>query len=122
MNEALQIDDRYSTAEGARPPDATPNSAQNEETVGPLLSQDCMQDFRTRWDRIQTAFVDEPRIAVQQADELVGNAIQRLAESFSTARNSLETQWDRGDQVNTEDLRIALRKYRAFFQKILTAG
>jgi hypothetical protein len=75
--------------------------------------------FATRWDAIQTGFVDEPRRAVEEADALVAQVIQRLAESFSTERTRLEAQWSRGDQVNTEDLRVALQRYRTFFQQLL---
>jgi hypothetical protein len=84
-----------------------------------LFPEDVATDFRSRWDRIQTGFVDEPRQAVQEADELVAQAIKRLAESFTQERNRLEGQWDRGDEVSTEDLRIALQTYRAFFQRLL---
>jgi hypothetical protein len=101
---------------------AQPNGgtqAQSDEGIGPLLPADFVQELRSRWDRVQTGFVDEPRSAVQQADELVASAMKRIAESFAEARNGLERQWDRGDQVSTEDLRIALRKYRAFFQRLL---
>jgi len=85
----------------------------------PLFPEDVANDFRSKWDRIQTGFVDEPRTAVQQADELVGQAIKRLADSFANERNRLERQWDRGDQVNTEDLRVALQTYRSFFHRLL---
>jgi len=86
----------------------------------PLFLEDVANDFRSRWDSIQTGFVDEPRQSVQQADELVAQAIKRLAEKFAEERNRLEQQWDRGDQVNTEDLRVALQTYRSFFQRLLT--
>jgi hypothetical protein len=85
-----------------------------------LLPANFVQDLRTRWSTIQTSFVDEPRGAVQQADELVASAIKRLAESFADERNNLEQQWDRGDDVNTEDLRQALRRYRSFFERLLS--
>ena len=101
---------------------AQPNSGTQpkpDEGIGPLLPADFVQELRSRWDRVQTGFVDEPRSAVQQADELVASAMKRIAESFAEARNGLERQWDRGDEVSTEDLRIALRKYRAFFQRLL---
>jgi hypothetical protein len=65
--------------------------------------------------------VDEPRQAVQEGDELVAGVVQRLAESFATERSSLEQQWDRGDQVSTEDLRVALQRYRSFFERLLAA-
>ena len=64
--------------------------------------------------------MDEPRAAVQMADELVAEAIQKLAESFAGERNRLEQQWDRGDNVSTEDLRVALQKYRSFFRRLLS--
>ena len=67
-----------------------------------------------------TGFVDEPRAAVRQADELVASAIKRLAESFAEARSNLEGQWARGDEINTEDLRVALKKYRSIFQKLMS--
>ena len=90
-----------------------------EDAAGHLLSPEFAQDLRGRWDRIQTGFVDEPRAAVQQADELVNSAVQKLTEGFAEARAGLERQWDRGTEVSTEDLRIALQKYRAFFQRLL---
>jgi hypothetical protein len=76
--------------------------------------------FRSRWEAIQTGFVDEPRAAVEQADELVAQVVTRLAEVFSTERQQLEQQWDRGDNISTEDLRIALKRYRAFFDRLLS--
>ena len=100
--------------------DVPGNGAGMNEASGPLLPQDSVQDLRIHWDKIQTGFVDEPRNAVQAADELVAQAIKRLAESFAEERNRLERQWDRGDAVNTEDLRVALRKYRSFFQRLLS--
>jgi hypothetical protein len=114
MNEVMQVEEPITTAELAG------RTAPKNEAVGPLLPADFVQDLHSRWDRIQTSFVDEPRTAVQQADELVASAIKRLAEGFADARNTLEHQWDRGDQVNTEDLRVALTKYRAFFQKLMS--
>ena len=68
---------------------------------------------------IQAAFVDEPRRAVEQADSLVASAMKRLAEVFAEERSKLEHQWDRGDNVWTEDLRIALQRYRSFFHRLL---
>jgi len=90
------------------------------DTRAALLPQEAAAEFRSRWDRIQTGFVDEPRTAVQQADELVTETINRLSESFSTARQQLENQWGGGESVSTEDLRVALKKYRTFFDRLLT--
>jgi hypothetical protein len=64
--------------------------------------------------------VDEPRRTVEQADELVAQVMQRLAESFASERERLEGQWGRGEDVSTEDLRVALQRYRSFFQRLLS--
>jgi F0F1-type ATP synthase membrane subunit b/b' len=78
------------------------------------------EELRKQWEGVQAGFVDEPREAVRQADELVASAIEELVESFSQARANLEGQLSRGGQTNTEDLRVALKKYRSFFQKLMT--
>ena len=76
--------------------------------------------FRTQWDAIQTGFVDEPRKAVVEADALVAMVIKRLSETFADERAALEHQWGKGDEISTEDLRVALRKYRSFFERLLS--
>jgi hypothetical protein len=104
----------------ARGETATPDQTGGvSQKHGPLFPEDVASDFRSEWKQIQTGFVDEPRAAVQRADELVAHAIKRLAESFAEERNRLEQRWDRGDQVNTEDLRLALQTYRSFFHRLL---
>lgn len=91
-----------------------------EEQALPLFSPEEAKDFRARWDAIQVGFVDEPRRVVEQADTLVAAATKRLAEMFAAERAKLEGQWDRGDDVSTEDLRLALRRYRSFFGRLLS--
>jgi hypothetical protein len=86
----------------------------------PLFPSHELDGLRTRWKEIQTGFVDEPRKAVQAADGLVASAMKRLAEMFSEERSGLEQQWDRGDNVSTEDLRVALQRYRTFFDRLLS--
>lgn len=78
-------------------------------------------DLRQQWNAIQASFVDEPRRAVEDADHLVAATMKRLAESFAQERAGLEGQWGRGDDVSTEDLRVALRRYRSFFGRLLSA-
>ena len=78
------------------------------------------EGFRTQWDAVQTGFVDEPRRAVVEADALVAQVIKRLSEVFADERTRLEGQWGHDDQVSTEDLRQALRKYRSFFERLLS--
>jgi hypothetical protein len=86
----------------------------------PLFSEPEMGDFRSQWSKLQTGFVDEPRRTVEEADKLVAAVMQRLAEGFANERSGLEKQWDRGDNVSTEDLRVALQHYRSFFDRLLT--
>jgi hypothetical protein len=91
------------------------------EERSPLLPDDETDRFTSRWREIQIAFVDEPRDSVSKADALVAELMQQLAASFSDERQRLEGQWDRGDDVSTEDLRVALTRYRSFFDRLLTA-
>ena len=82
-------------------------------------------DFRSRWDAIQTGFVDDPRRAVEEANQLVDEVTSRVVETFSRGRATLEEQWSRGDEVTTEELRVVLQRYRSFFDGLLrtsTAG
>lgn len=90
-----------------------------EEAAATLFPENETKDFRNRWTDIQTGFVDEPRRAVEQADSLVAEVIKRLANGFAEERGKLEGQWGRGDDVSTEDLRVSLRRYRSFFDRLL---
>jgi hypothetical protein len=74
-----------------------------------------------QWKDIQSEFVDEPRKAVQEADALVAELMQRLAQTFASEREELESRWAGGDEVSTEDLRRGLRRYRSFFERLLAA-
>jgi|KBSSwiStaDraftv2_1062776.scaffolds.fasta_scaffold264002_2 hypothetical protein len=85
-----------------------------------LFESDLLDSFNERWTQVQTSFVDEPRRAVEQADALVSDVIQRIGDSFGRERSQLEQQWDRGDNVSTEDLRQALQRYRSFFSRLLS--
>lgn len=108
--------------ERARAADAEEHDDDTEdEERSPLLGEDTTSDVRRRWTQIQGSFVDEPRRAVEEADSLVAELMQKLADSFSQERQGLEGQWDRGDEVSTEDLRIALQRYRSFFDRLLSA-
>jgi hypothetical protein len=91
-----------------------------EDRPVPLFRDEEGRGFHTRWDGIQTGFVDEPRAAVEQADALVGEMLERLTDVFTAERTRLEEHWSRGDNVSTEDLRIALKRYRSFFERLLS--
>ena len=84
-----------------------------------LFADDEAQTFRSRWEDVQRGFVDEPRESVQKADDLVSDLVERLTNGFAETRSGLEEQWNKGEEASTEDLRIALTRYRAFFQRLL---
>jgi hypothetical protein len=86
---------------------------------GPLLAATDGEAFRARWTDVQNGFVDSPRRAVEQADELVAELMQHLASTFAEERGRLEGQWDRGDEISTDELRTAFQRYRSFFGRLL---
>lgn len=110
--------------QGSRTEDAATLTANDSRAADsrstPLFPSGELEGLRARWKEIQTAFVDEPRTAVEQADGLVASAMKRLAEVFAEERSNLEQQWGRGDNVSTEALRVALQRYRAFFDRLLS--
>ena len=101
--------------------DRTEQTTGNEGLREPLLPADRTAGYRGRWDDIQSRFVDDPRSSVEQADTLVLEVVQDLQTSFGSERSSLEAQWQSGEDVQTEDLRMALRRYRSFFDRLLSA-
>ena len=107
-------------AEERRTEGQSGESGAGESELSPLFSNDEESDFRNRWKDIQTGFVDEPRQSVEQADELIARLLQRLAESFSEQRSHLEQQWEKSKSASTENLRLALRRYRSFFDRLLS--
>ena len=78
-----------------------------------------MHAYAARWDSVKGAFVDEPRQAVAQADALVGELLEEMQRLFSDQRRGLEQGLDT-DGTSTEDLRLALRRYRSFFDRLLS--
>jgi len=119
------VADSRTSAGGGAPAaerDDEPTSAGASPDASPaLLSPELSADFQGRWERVQTRFVDEPRGAVEEADSLVASVMQELAEGFAQERERLEAQWGRGEDISTEDLRVALQRYRSFFQRLLAA-
>ena len=101
--------------------DRARGDAEDIDEAGSLLPEREESDFQRRWEEIQTRFVDDPRQAVEDADALVAGVMQRIAEGFAQARDGLEGQWSRGEDVGTEELRVALQRYRGFFRRLLSA-
>lgn len=92
----------------------------SEASAAALFSAGEEESFRQRWSAIQGSFVDSPRAAVQNAEELVGDTVQRLSVIFASERARLEADWSQGNDVSTEGLRLALRRYRSFFDRLLS--
>jgi hypothetical protein len=96
------------------------HGSRNEADFAPLFEQHEAEQFRTHWLEIQSRFVDDPNVSVKDADELVANVIRNITRTFADKRMTLENQWKRGDKVSTEDLRVALKRYRSFFDRLLS--
>lgn len=116
---ARTADAETQTAGPNTPPDR-PGTGNINTSAEPLFEPGDTEGLRTQWNEIQVGFVDEPRAAVEKADSLVAETIKRLADSFATSRRQLESEWDREGDVSTEGLRVALQRYRSFFNRLLS--
>jgi hypothetical protein len=124
-----ETDEAVAVAETATPVSTERQLA--EDSAAPLFATDAALSFQRRWDTIQAGFVDDPRRAVEDADALVAETMQRLAETFAEERRRLEQEFARQPTAgagpdtaaqssdSTENLRIALRHYRSFFKRLL---
>jgi hypothetical protein len=112
--------ERMTQLDQGRP--AATTTVQEAEQSGPtaLFKPEDAGAMQSHWSEVQAAFVDDPRQAVQRADELVAKVIKRLADTFADERSKLEQQWSSGENVSTEDLRVALQRYRLFFDRLLS--
>ena len=93
--------------------------AESDHPGTPLFAGNEAEQLHRTWSDIHAGFVDEQRRAVEQADGLVADVMQRLAAAFAKERQMLEQQWDRGGDADTEELRQALQRYRSFFDRLL---
>lgn len=98
--------------------DAGPSEAESDPEIS-LFADDELAGLRARWDNVQAGFVDDPKDCVQKADGLVSDVVEQLTTGFTEARSRLEQRWGRGEEASTEDLRIALKRYRTFFERLL---
>ena len=114
--DVIEVDDEQITEERT---DET-RGARSEEEFAPLFENNEADEFRTHWLEIQSRFVDDPNISVKEAGELVADVIKNITDAFADKRMSLENQWKNGDQVSTEDLRLALKQYRSLFNRLLS--
>ena len=115
-------DDPSATTMRTEPPTTESGIAVAEpdpSTTKSLFAED-LSDLRSRWDDVQAAFVDAPKECVEKADALVAEVVEQVTKGFSEARSRLEEQWARGEEASTEDLRLSLKRYREFFQRLLS--
>lgn len=98
----------------------SPTTESESSTDESLFARDDLSGLRSRWDEVQAAFVDDPKDCVQKADALVAEVVEQLTTGFSEARSRLEAQWARGEEASTEVLRVTLKRYREFFQRLLS--
>lgn len=118
-------DERATTApppERAQVPetrDADRAEAMNDDNTL-LFADEHRSGLHARWNDVQAAFVDDPKESVQKADNLVAEVVDELTASFADTRSRLEAQWSRGEEASTEDLRVALTRYRGFFNRLLS--
>jgi hypothetical protein len=101
--------------------DASSEGSHEIDERRPLFDDDELGTYRSRWDEMQARFVDDPRGTVKDADALVNDVVQRLTQTFTDERSSLESQWSEGKDASTEDLRVAMQRYRSFFARLLAA-
>jgi len=114
-----QADSAISSAGGPEGLDDDPRSSAQSSTDTSLFPDAELAELRRGWDSIQAGFVDDPKRCVEQADGLVSDVVEQLSSGFAEARSRLEQQWSRGEKASTEDLRIALKRYREFFDRLL---
>jgi hypothetical protein len=117
---SAQREDLRESAESIENRNTRADRDEEERQLAPLFMPEAADDFRTRWDAIQIGFVDDPNRAVRNADELVAQVMKSLAETFSRERDQLEAQFRETEDTSTENLRIALCRYRSFFQRLLS--
>ena len=112
--------DRDRQPRGTPPP--APAPSRNELPASELLfAQERRDELRQAWRDVQTSFIDEPRAAVRNADNLVKDLLGSISQSFERARRDLEAEWDQAEEASTESLRLALQRYRALFERLLAS-
>ena len=105
---------------GAEPIPFEPRTKAQAEVPESLVQKGQVEELRSRWSTIQESFIDEPRQAVKDADALVASSVKQISDAFADQRAQLEKQWTQGDQISTEELRLALQRYRAFFSRLIS--
>jgi hypothetical protein len=114
------VEQRAEPGNEARAPEPRAPADTENEQLEPLFEDESARKFRARWLTIQGKFVDNPRDSVKQADDLVADIIKSVTMNFADRRISLEKHWNSGENISTEDLRLTLKRYRSFFERLLS--
>ena len=116
------------TTEVAEAPVLTPDEGALDEPTGDAVAPPDLDngfmgdtgDLRGRWEAVQASFVDDPRHAVAQADEMVSVAVAALQARVEQQREDLAETWRTGEQPSTDDLLVAFQRYRDLFDGVLS--
>ncbi|MEU9655530.1 hypothetical protein [Streptomyces chartreusis] len=95
-------------------------TTKSEHADVPLVGNDESDKFELRLQHAVSGFVDGPRAAVEEADQVVEAIVARFAETVRERRRTLRTSWqDTEEKADTERLRLALRDYRELAERLL---
>jgi len=119
FDQSPAVADSMTSRNAAAADTAGATEVDGQSTGTALFADDELAGLRARWDRVQAGFVDDPRDCVHKADGLVSDVVEQLTAGFTEARSRLEDRWTRGEEASTEDLRVALKQYREFFERLL---
>jgi hypothetical protein len=108
---------RYTRQHGDQPGQHDHDGREDSVSV---LDPSASDRLRGQWTEVQASFVDEPRRAVTEADQLVGEVLDEVSRVFRDQRSALEAEWSGNNEPGTEELRQALRRYREFFDRLLS--
>jgi hypothetical protein len=89
-----------------------------DDPVAALWGADLVERYREQWRELQLRFVDDPHTATEQAAGLVNDAVQSLTDALTSQKQTLD-DWQSADRGDTEILRVALRRYRDFLDRLL---
>ncbi|MEU5724306.1 hypothetical protein [Micromonospora sp. NPDC047738] len=107
-----------STADAALAGAARPTPGAVPSDAATLFAPDIAQGFRDRWRDVQLRFVDDPQAAVGAAQSLVEEAIEALSAALRDQKARLGG-WQASGSTDTEQLRVAVRDYRDFLDRVL---
>jgi hypothetical protein len=107
--------------DGNRRPDVAADGRSAPDPIAALWGAELAERYRAQWRELQLKFVDEPQVAASEAATLVDEAVQALTNAIAMQQGALdEWQSHAADSMDdTETLRVALRRYRDFLDRLL---